>query len=200
MSYAGDTKVSGIDATSVDPAGAESPKYLPESEADLDDNYNLYQQQVGQQLDPNEAKAVLRKIDFRVLPVLIIIYLLQYLDKNGINYASAYGLEEGTGLEGQVRDIVLHDSVAALLTLLRCAGLQLAFKHLLFWVSDCPISLWISPTTIPHSEGPRKRNTCLGYRPHHYSCLSQLRGHCQQSISPWISRGFSQPVSDELGS
>ncbi|KAK5162912.1 uncharacterized protein LTR77_011073 [Saxophila tyrrhenica] len=29
---------------------------------------------------------MLRKVDLRVLPVLIVIYLLQYLDKNGINY------------------------------------------------------------------------------------------------------------------
>ena len=44
---------------------------------------------------------MLRKIDFRIVPILFFIYLLQYLDKNGINYASAYGLSEGTKLEGQ---------------------------------------------------------------------------------------------------
>jgi hypothetical protein len=89
----------------IDPAGSESPKSAPASASDLDDNYALYQQQAGQQLDPDEAKAVLRKVDLRVLPVLIVIYLLQYLDKNGINYASAYGLEEGTGLVGQVSPV-----------------------------------------------------------------------------------------------
>jgi hypothetical protein len=86
---------------SVDPA--ESPDSLKKLGSDLDDNYALYQQQAGEQLDPEEAKRVLRKIDMRIIPVLFIIYLLQYLDKNGINYASVYGLEEGTGLVGQVR-------------------------------------------------------------------------------------------------
>jgi hypothetical protein len=33
--------------------------------------------------------------------VLFGIYLLQYLDKNGINYASVYGLQAGTNLHGQ---------------------------------------------------------------------------------------------------
>jgi hypothetical protein len=80
----------------------DSPKTLATIGSDLDDNYALYQQQGGEQLDPEEAKKVLKKVDLRILPILIVIYLLQYLDKNGINYASAYGLEEGTGLEGQV--------------------------------------------------------------------------------------------------
>jgi hypothetical protein len=69
--------------------------------SDLDDNYDLYKQQIGIESDPAEAKRVLRKIDLRVVPVLFVIYLLQYLDKNGINYASAYGLQKGTHLQGQ---------------------------------------------------------------------------------------------------
>jgi sugar phosphate permease len=45
-----------------------------------------------------EAKKTLRKIDFRIVPILFFTYLLQYLDKNGINYASAFGFIEGTKL------------------------------------------------------------------------------------------------------
>lgn len=71
------------------------------SRSDLDDEYNLYKRGDEQQLDPSEAKRVLRKIDRRILPILFIIYLLQYLDKNGINYASAYGLRKDTHLVGQ---------------------------------------------------------------------------------------------------
>ena len=71
------------------------------SSSDLDDNYALYQQHAGETLDPLEAKNVLRKIDRRIVPILFMIYLLQYLDKNGINYASVFGLEDGTHLTGQ---------------------------------------------------------------------------------------------------
>jgi len=71
------------------------------SAPDLDDNYNLYKQQAGEPLDPDEAKRVLRKIDLRVIPIFFMIYLLQYLDKNSINFASVYGLIEDTHLVGQ---------------------------------------------------------------------------------------------------
>jgi hypothetical protein len=69
--------------------------------SDLDDNYQLYKSSNDQELDPAENKRVLRKLDFRIVPILFLIYLLQYLDKNGINYASVYGLQKGTHLHGQ---------------------------------------------------------------------------------------------------
>ncbi|KAK3070155.1 hypothetical protein LTR53_010963 [Teratosphaeriaceae sp. CCFEE 6253] len=78
-----------------------SPQLSSANASDLDDNYDLYKQSAGEASDPAEAKRVLRKIDLRVVPVLFMVYLLQYLDKNGINYASAYGLQKGTNLHGQ---------------------------------------------------------------------------------------------------
>jgi hypothetical protein len=45
--------------------------------SDLDDNYEVYQKNADHQLDPAEAKRVLRKIDFRLVPILIVIYFLQ---------------------------------------------------------------------------------------------------------------------------
>ncbi|EMC94293.1 hypothetical protein BAUCODRAFT_36764 [Baudoinia panamericana UAMH 10762] len=90
-----------LDTTDIATASPDSPQLASSAASDLDDNYDLYKQSAGEDLDPNEAKKVLRKIDFRVVPVLFIIYLLQYLDKNGINYASVYGLQAGTHLHGQ---------------------------------------------------------------------------------------------------
>ena len=90
-----DDKIS-VEPKAVPSSGPDSSA----SSADLDDNYDLYKNnELG--VDPAEAKRVLRKIDKRIVPILFFIYLLQYLDKNGINYASVYGLEEGTKLEGQ---------------------------------------------------------------------------------------------------
>lgn len=71
------------------------------SRSDLDDDYALYKRSGEQDSNPAEAKKVLRKIDRRIVPILFMIYLLQYLDKNGINYASAYGLRKDTHLQGQ---------------------------------------------------------------------------------------------------
>lgn len=83
------------------PLSPDSPQLSSSPASDLDESYDIYKQHVGEEIDPQEAKKVLRKIDLRLMPVLILLYLLQFLDKNGINYASVYGLEEGTNLHGQ---------------------------------------------------------------------------------------------------
>ena len=69
-----------------------------ETSSQLDDTYEAYKYNQGVELDPAEAKATLRKIDTRIVPILFFTYLLQYLDKNGINYASAFGFIEATNL------------------------------------------------------------------------------------------------------
>ncbi|KAK2756550.1 hypothetical protein FQN54_005443 [Arachnomyces sp. PD_36] len=68
---------------------------------DRDETYDVYKQSRVLETSPEESKAVLSKIDKRLLPILILTYMLQYLDKNSINFASVYGLKEGTGLQGQ---------------------------------------------------------------------------------------------------
>ena len=71
------------------------------SSKDLDDSYGLYSKYRQDDIGAGEAKRVLRKIDWRVMPILFGTYLLQYLDKNSINFASVYGLQKGTHLHGQ---------------------------------------------------------------------------------------------------
>jgi len=61
----------------------------------------VYRRQDARDIDPAEAKRVLRKIDFHILPVLMMTYMLQYLDKSSINFASVFGLQKGTNLHGQ---------------------------------------------------------------------------------------------------
>ena len=78
-----------------------SPRLSSEASSQVDDTYEVYKKNQGLEVEAGEAKTVLKKIDTRIVPILFFIYLLQYLDKNGINYASAFGLEEGTNLSGQ---------------------------------------------------------------------------------------------------
>ncbi|KAI1338196.1 MFS general substrate transporter [Xylariaceae sp. FL0016] len=73
----------------------------PTSSRDLDDAYELYRRQDATELDPAEARQVLRRIDWHVLPLLMGTYMLQYLDKSSINFASVFGLKQGTNLHGQ---------------------------------------------------------------------------------------------------
>ncbi|KAH7094315.1 major facilitator superfamily domain-containing protein [Paraphoma chrysanthemicola] len=83
----------------IDPSSPSPASSIPsETSSQLDDTYAAYKNNRGTYLDPAEAKRTLRKIDTRIVPILFFTYLLQYLDKNGINYASAYGFIEGTHL------------------------------------------------------------------------------------------------------
>jgi hypothetical protein len=76
-----------------------SPTLLPsETSSQLDDTYETYKNNQGVGYEAAEAKKTLQKIDRRIIPILFFIYLLQYLDKNGINYASAFGFIEATNL------------------------------------------------------------------------------------------------------
>lgn len=66
-----------------------------------DENYELYKNGKEVDYDPAEVKRVLRKVDLRIIPILFVTYMLQYLDKNSLNFASVYGLQKGTHLHGQ---------------------------------------------------------------------------------------------------
>lgn len=81
---------------------AASEEITVASSKDLDETYEIYKQQGDDtDLDPDEARRVLRKIDWHILPLLMGSYMLQYLDKSSINFASVYGLQKGTHLHGQ---------------------------------------------------------------------------------------------------
>lgn len=45
-------------------------------------------------------KKLLRKIDLRLLPLIVIIYLFNYLDRNSITQARLYGLQKDTHVAG----------------------------------------------------------------------------------------------------
>ena len=67
----------------------------------VDDNYKLYESMRDAEIDPTETKSVRRKVDLRILSLLMVTYVLQYLDKNSINLSSVYGLQKSLHLHGQ---------------------------------------------------------------------------------------------------
>lgn len=71
------------------------------SDRDLDDTYRVFQRTQELEASESEVKTTIRKIDVHVVPVLFMTYMLQYLDKNSLNFASVYGLSQGTNLHGQ---------------------------------------------------------------------------------------------------
>ncbi|KAJ4363681.1 hypothetical protein N0V83_009978 [Neocucurbitaria cava] len=78
-----------------------------------------------------ENKAVLRKIDLVILPILLSVYFLQSLDKTTLSYASVFGLIQDAGLDPNsqqyswlgsivyIAQLVMQPIVAVLLVKLR---------------------------------------------------------------------------------
>lgn len=54
-----------------------------------------------------EAKRVTRKIDYRLLPVLTLLYILSFIDRSNIGNAKVAGMNEDLGLSGFQYNMVL---------------------------------------------------------------------------------------------
>ncbi|PWZ01220.1 MFS general substrate transporter [Testicularia cyperi] len=54
-----------------------------------------------------DEKKLLRKIDFRLIPWLCVLYLLSFLDRSAIGNARLYGLEDELGLSSQQFNLTL---------------------------------------------------------------------------------------------
>lgn len=48
---------------------------------------------------PEDNKRILRSIDWHILPIVLVIYCLQSLDKTALSYASVFGLVEDLHLK-----------------------------------------------------------------------------------------------------
>ncbi|KAG8789541.1 hypothetical protein FRC12_013390 [Ceratobasidium sp. 428] len=51
-------------------------------------------------ITPEQDAAVLRKVDKRLIPVMLMVYFLQQLDKSSLSYASVFGIVSDTHLVG----------------------------------------------------------------------------------------------------
>ncbi|KAJ5578491.1 uncharacterized protein N7459_007455 [Penicillium hispanicum] len=58
-------------------------------------------EQLSREEVKQEGAKVLRILDWRIMPILYVTYVIQFLDKLSLNYASAYSLIPDLGLEGQ---------------------------------------------------------------------------------------------------
>ncbi|TFK39896.1 major facilitator superfamily domain-containing protein [Crucibulum laeve] len=55
-----------------------------------------------------EDRAVRRKIDLWVMPVVLLVYFLQQLDKSSLSYTSVFGIVQETGQSNSHLDIPIH--------------------------------------------------------------------------------------------
>ncbi|EXJ62223.1 hypothetical protein A1O7_02656 [Cladophialophora yegresii CBS 114405] len=56
--------------------------------------------QIDAQYDQKEVRRILRKVDFRLIPLLGVLYLLAYIDRSNIGNAKIAGMEEDLNLYG----------------------------------------------------------------------------------------------------
>lgn len=57
--------------------------------------------------DPVEAKRIIRKIDWRLIPLLTLLYTLTFLDRVNIGNARLWNMEKDLGMEGYDYNIVV---------------------------------------------------------------------------------------------
>lgn len=57
--------------------------------------------------DPVEAKRVLRKIDWRIIPLLQFLYMLTFLDRVNIGNARLWNLEKDLSMSGYEYNIAV---------------------------------------------------------------------------------------------
>lgn len=58
--------------------------------------------------DEKETKRLIRKIDWRLLPFLALLYLLSFLDRTNIGNARLAGLEKSLKMEGLQYNVSPH--------------------------------------------------------------------------------------------
>ncbi|CAK7232898.1 Allantoate permease [Sporothrix curviconia] len=70
---------------------------------DADEALQFFQAHAGDgsMMTPEEERSLLRKIDWNLMPLLCIVYGLNYLDKTTVSYASIMGFKTDTNLIGQ---------------------------------------------------------------------------------------------------
>ncbi|GAA5844184.1 hypothetical protein JCM11251_006710 [Rhodosporidiobolus azoricus] len=52
----------------------------------------------AEEITPEQNKAILRRIDWFLLPLFLLTQTLQYLDKTALNYAKVFGMDKAMGL------------------------------------------------------------------------------------------------------
>ncbi|KAI9668360.1 MAG: hypothetical protein M1831_001114 [Alyxoria varia] len=85
------------------PVGAnEAIRRISKHSHDADEAMKAYAEQEGVDLTIDEAtnKRLVKKIDMNLLPIMCTVYMLNFLDKTSISYASVMGIKDDISLVG----------------------------------------------------------------------------------------------------
>lgn len=85
---------------------------------------------IRQPLDAEASKRLVRKVDLHIMPLICIVYFLQYIDKTAISYASVTGILESTHLHGNQFNWVASIFFFGYVTIATRASSVLLFNHI----------------------------------------------------------------------
>lgn len=90
------------------------PEKVLQHSHDADEAMKAFQGHEGEVITIDEAtnKRLLRRIDWNLMPIMCVIYGLQYLDKTTLSYASIMGLKKDIGLVGDQYQCKIHPQSA----------------------------------------------------------------------------------------
>ena len=81
-------------------AGGALPVKLLKHAHDADEALKVFEEGGVLHVDEATNKRLLKKIDLNVMPLLCVVYGLNYLDKTTLSYASVMGIKEDINLTG----------------------------------------------------------------------------------------------------
>src|SRR5205823_4012048 len=113
---------------------------------------------VNQQFDEAKAKRIRRKIDFRLLPLLILLYTLAFLDRVNIGNARLWHMERDLQMEGWDYNIAVLGGLAR-----RRHFMHLA-QVLTPLVSSLLYSVHLARRSVKHGSFPSEASL-LDWRP-----------------------------------
>lgn len=96
----------GVPVSRQDSDEKEALDHLEKTRSASLENIQQQQQQHAYD-DPVEARRITRKIDYRLVPMLMAMYTLTFLDRVNIGNARLWNLEEDLGMSGYDYNIVV---------------------------------------------------------------------------------------------
>lgn len=101
VSHPGDTEKATTSITRQDEKAGTVLKHADHNDAD--EALKVLEGENGEviEITPEDERKLLRKIDWNLMPLLCLVYGLNYLDKTTVSYASIMGLKKDINLHGQ---------------------------------------------------------------------------------------------------
>jgi hypothetical protein len=143
-----------------------------------------------EQYENDLAKRVLRKIDWRLIPLMFMTYNLNFMDKTVLSSASVFGLREDTVCYCSTPP-VFNSTIPCTddrPTELEGSTVLLGVQYLLFRLLFLGVPNDLPDHSTTCGKVPGCQHVSMGYRRNSHGCLQQLRGAHHGEIPAWCRR------------